>query len=308
MYNRQMGYIHDDKVLTALSIKYENAEYTGNMWLPEMGVAKETGKYKIYNRDGWFKGAPKKADGAITEEATLSYDEATYSCYERAIKDIVTDRAMQHADAPIKPKADTVEFLTEKVMLSQELDQWLLIVGTQGLNQATYKTDLTAATAWDGGTAPDILGDLSTAIKTIAKRIGKRPNQISFTTDIAEAVAQDDKIMEILKHHSTDMITGMGLPGSLRSMKIIITDALANEADEGLTASYEYILSDNIVCAYVNTGHQLTLGRTFVSKKFKVARWRDEDREGEFIKLNKVYAPKITTLAAGYLFTNGTNP
>jgi hypothetical protein len=304
MYNIKQGYIHDDKVLTALTVKYSNAEYTGQMWLPPMGVQKETGKYKIYNRDGWFKGAPKKADGAITEEATLSYDEATYSCYERAIKDIVTDRAMQQADAPIQPKIDTVEFLTEKMLLSEELDTWILLTGSSGLLQGGYYTALTAATAWAGGTAPDILGDLSSAIIAISKSIGKRPNQISFNTEIAESVSKDDKIMEILKHHSTDMITGIGLPGSLRSMKIIITDALLNTADEGLTASYDWLISDNVVCGFVDPRHQLTLGRTFVSSQRRVARWRDDDRDGEFIKLNAVYAPKITTLAAGYMFTN----
>lgn len=306
MFNVQKGYVHNDQVLSALSIKYTNREYTGGLWLPEFPVSKETGKYRIYSRDGWFKGAPKKADGALTEEATLSYDEGTYSCYERAIKDIVTDRALSYADAPVSPKMDTVEFLTEKVLLSKELDVWILLVGTSGLKQGGYYTALTATTAWDGGSNPDILGDLSSAIKTIAKAIGKRPNQISFNTDIAEAVAQDDKIMEILKHHSTDMITGIGLPGSLRSMKIIITDALLNTADEGLTASYDYVLSDNIVCGFVNPKNKLTLGRTFVAKKNKVARWRDEDREGEFFKVNTVYSPKITTLAAGYMFTNGS--
>jgi len=304
MFNVQKGYIHNDQVLSALSIKYENAEYTGEMWLPTFGVSKETGKYRIYSRDGWFKGAPKKADGALTEEATLSYDEGTYSCYERAIKDIVTDRAVKYADSPVSPKMDAVEFLTEKILLSKELDIWTLLTGTSGLQQAGYYTALTGTTAWSGGSSPDILGDISTAIKAIAKAIGKRPNQISFTTEIAEAVAQDDKIIEILKHHSTDMITGIGLPGSIRSCKIIITDALLNSADEGLTASYDYVLSDNVVIAFVNPKNKLTLGRTFSSSKNKVARWRDEDREGEFVKVNTVYAPKITTLAAGYMFTN----
>ncbi|HUW47290.1 MAG TPA: hypothetical protein VMW36_00920, partial [Patescibacteria group bacterium] len=278
MFNVQRNYIHDDQVLSALSIKYENAEFTGKMFLPEYKVAKETGKYRIYDREGWFKGAPKKADGAITEEATLSYDEATYTCYERAIKDIVTDRAVQQADAPIQPKADTTEFLTEKVLLAQELDQWILMVGASGLLQSGYYTALTSSTAWSGGSAPSILTDLSTAIKAISLAIGKRPNMIAFTTAIAEAVAQDDKIVEIMKHHSTDMITGIGLPGSLRSCKIIITDSLYNTADQGLTQAFGYVLSDNIVCAYVDPRNKLTLGRTFVSKQNKVARWRDEDR------------------------------
>lgn len=307
MYSMNKGYIHNDSVLTGLSVKYTNNEYVGKMFLPEYGVSKETGLYRIYDRAGFFKGAPKKADGAITEEATMAYDEGTYSCYERAIKDIVTDRAMQYADTPVKPKMDTTEFLTEKVLLSEELDIWILITGSSGLNQSGYRSVLTATTAWVDGTNPDILGDLSTAIKAIALSIGKRPNLISFNTEVAEAVAMDDSVMEILKYHGDKLVTGDALPETLRKMRVVYADALYNSADEGVTASYGYVISDNAVCAYIEPNHPLTLGRTFVSQKQQVARWRDEDRKGEFIKVSKIYSPKISTLGAGYIFTNCKN-
>ena len=307
MYSVNKGYIHDDSVLTGLSVKYTNSEFVGKLFLPEMGVQKETGKYRVYERTGFFKGAPKKADGALTEEVSMAYNEGTYTCYERAIKDIVTDRAMQYADAPVKPKMDTTEFLTEKILLSEELDIWILLTGSSGLNQAGYRSVLTATTAWVDGTNPDILGDLSTAIKGISLSIGKRPNLIAFNTEVAEAVAQDDKVMEILKYRSDKLVTGDALPETLRKMRVIYADALYNSSDEGVTASYGYVISDNAVCAYVEPGHPLTLGRTFVSQQQKVARWRDDDRQGEFIKVNKVYSPKITTLGAGWIFTNCKN-
>jgi len=307
MYNVQKGNIKVDKFLTALAVRYTNNEFTGGQFLPEYGVQKESDKYRIFRKDGFFKGAPKKADGAITEEATLVYDEATYSTYERAIKDIVTDRAMQNADAPVRPKVDATNFLTEKVVLSEEIDQWALILGSSGLgSSATYYTTLTAASAWIGGTDPDILSDLSDAIVAISKAIGKRPNKLALTTEVSEAIVQDPVIREILKYHTSSMITGNALPATLRNMAVILTDGLWNSADEGQTAVYEYILKYHVVCAFVDAANPLTLGRTFVSKPFKTVRWRDDDREGEFIKVNKVYSPTITDLSAGYMF-NRTN-
>ncbi|HUW49220.1 MAG TPA: hypothetical protein VMW36_10800 [Patescibacteria group bacterium] len=302
MYNVQKGNVRDDKFLTGLAVKYTNNEFVGGQWLPEYGVQKESDKYRIFRKDGFYKGAPKKADGAITEEATLSYDEGTYSTYERAIKDIVTDRAMQNADAPVRPKIDATQFLTEKVLLSQEIDVWALLLGTSGLEQSGYYEDLTSTTAWISGTEPDILNDLSDAIVTISKAIGKRPNKIGFTTEVSEAIVQDPVIREILKYHTTNMITGNALPSTLRNMQVVIADGLWNSADEGQTAVYEYIMKYRVCIAYVEPGNNLTLGRTFVSKPFKVVRWRDDDREGEFIKVNKVYAPKITSMDAGYMY------
>jgi len=272
-----------------------------------MSVQKETGKYRIFERTGFFKGAPKKADGASTEEVTMAYNEGTYSCFERAIKDIVTDRAVSYADAPVQPKMDTTKFLTEKILLSEELDIWTLLCGTSGLNQAGYRTVLDATTAWVDGTNPDILGDLSTAIKAISLAIGKRPNLIAFNTEVAEAVARDDAVMEVLKYRSDKLVSGDALPETLRNMTVVYADALYNSADEGVTASYGYVISDNAVCAFVDAGSPMNLGRTFVSSNQKVARWRDDDRQGEFIKVNKVYTPKIMNLGAGYIFTNCKN-
>ena len=137
MYNVQKGNIKEDKFLTGLAVRYTNNEFVGSQFLPEYTVAKESDKYRIFRKDGFFKGAPKKADGAITEEASLIYDEGTYSTYERAIKDIVTDRAVQNADAPVRPKVDATNFLTEKVLLSQEIDQWALLLGTSGLGSSS---------------------------------------------------------------------------------------------------------------------------------------------------------------------------
>jgi len=302
MFNVQKGNVRDDKFLTNLAVRYSNNEFVGSEFLPEYGVQKESDKYRIFRKDGFYKGAPKKADGAITEEATLSYDEGTYSTYERALKDIVTDRAMQNADAPVRPKVDVTNFLTEKVLLSEEIDIWALLLGTSGLESGAYYANLTAATAWIDGTDPDILGDLSDAIVLISKATGKRPNKIVFTSEVSEAIAADPVIREILKYHTTSMITGNALPATLRNMKVLFADGLWNENDEGQTASYEYIVKYRVAMAFVDPSNNLTLGRTFVSKKFKVVKWRDDDREGEFIKVNKVYSPKITNLDAAYMY------
>lgn len=293
-----------NQFLTGIVIRWTNREFVGGNLFPTKTVKKESDKYRIFKKDGFYKGAPIKVDGAITEEVSLAYDEGVYSCAERAIKDIVTDRAMQNADAPVNPKIDTAKFLTEKILLSEEIDQFLLAIGTSGLNQNGYRKVCTATNAWVTGSAPDILGDLSASIVNMSKSIGKRPNVLTINTETAEAIANDDKILEILKYHGTTMITGDALPPTLRNMRIVLADALVNTADEGQTANYEYILGDNAIIAYVKPGDPMNFGYTFVSRGFKVVDWYDKDREGILIKNSKIYAPIITNLEAGYLVSN----
>lgn len=303
MFGIGKAYIKTDKILTSLSVKYQNATYTGKGVLPEFTVQKESDKYRIFKKDGWFKGAPKKADGATTEEASLAYDEGTYSVYERAIKDIVTDRAMQNADAPVRPKIDATEFLTEKLMLSQEIDTWTLVTGATGLDQSGYRNALTSDTKWVDGTAATILKDLSAAIIAIVKQTTNRPNKLWMPSEVLEGIIQQAEIRDILKLASTSVVTAANPLPSLRGLAITIADAMYDDSDTPGTENYKYCMGNNAVMAFVNPSHPLTLGREFLSKTFNVARWRDDDRDGEFIKVNRVYAPKLTCLGAGWIFT-----
>ena len=296
-----------DKLLTGVAVRYTNASYVGDQLFPMQTVKKESDKYKIFKRDGFFKGAPIKADGAKTAEASLSYDEGTYQCKERAIKDIVTDRAVQNADSPVVPRTDTTKFLTEKIMLSKEIDQLRLATGTSGLDVSGYRIVLDATTAWVNGTSPDPLKDMSTAIKMMVGRIGIRPNTIIMNTDAAEALAADSTIRDLMKYHMGEsFVSGDPLPPTLRKMKVVIADALVNTANEGQTESLGYILGTNCIIAFVQKGHPMNFGVTFNSRPFRVSRWRDDDREGEFIKTDLVYVPKILNLMAGVLIKNVT--
>ena len=307
MFGIGKQYIKVDKLLTQIAIRYTNAAFTSASLIPDLTVQKESDKYRIYKKDGWFKGAPKKADGAETAEATLFYDEGTYSVYERAIKDLVTDRAVQNADAPVKPLSDTTEFLTEKINLSRELDIFGLAVGTSGLNQSGYRKALSAGTAWIDGTAATILRDISDGIIAVVKQTMQKPNVMFVTTEVIEGLALQAEVRDILKLQSTQMVTQMNPLPSLRGLNTVITDVMYDNSDTPGTEDFTYALGNNVIIAFVKAGHPLNFGYNFTSRGFQVARWRDEDREGEFVKTSKIYAPKITCLGAGYIFTTVKN-
>jgi hypothetical protein len=87
-----------------------------------------------------------------------------------------------------------------------------------------------------------------------------------------------------------------------------IGDAGSNSAAEGQTDSLSYVWGKHAIIAYVSPKisiKMLTLGVTFTYSQRIVKRWRDEDREGTYVRIgNDNYVQKIIAAVAGYLIKN----
>jgi len=307
-----------DEILTNLIVKFRVNEFKGMQLFPDFNVRKESNKFRVFLPKGFFKGAPIKADGAKTAEATLSYSEDTYTTFERAIKDLVTDRAQQNADLPVRPMIDSTNFLMEKIALSEEIDKFDLAITTLKAGGATATKTLTdggAGTNWRGSGADPLL-DFSDARRRIVKNVGKKPNWCFKNTDAHEAFLNVADIKEQIKHTSDRLVTADQPVPSVRGIPLVITDALVNIAAEDLTADFKSVMVDpsssgndhmTVIFAFVKLGDVVNFGVNFVSRSQRVQRWRGsegEDREGDFIKVSKIYTPKITSVGAGFVITH----
>lgn len=315
-FDKNKANIKVDKLLTGLVVKYRVNTYVGSGLFPDFTVRKESDKYKIFLPKGYFKGAPIKADGARTHEASPSYSEGTYACYERAIKEIVTDRAMANADTPVRPKIDTTNFLMEKIALSEEIDKFDLAITTLKAGGSTAYLELTtggSGTNWRG-TGADPRSNFSTARTKIKRNIGRLPNVCFMNTESYEALVQISDVADMIKHTSDRLLTAALPITTVRGIPLSMADALYNSAAQEATASYKNILVDpsaasnkHVMCifAYVaGGGDPVNFGVNFVARSQMVQRWRGsegEDREGDFIKVSKIYVPKITSVGGGFI-------
>ncbi len=306
-----------DKLLTNVVVKFRSNNYMASALLPDLTVRKESDKFRIFLPKGFFKGAPIKADGARTAVASPSYSEDTYQTYERAIKDIVTDRAQDNADTPVRPRIDTTNFLMEKVALAEEIDKLDLAITALKAGGSTAVKELTltgTGTNWRGSGA-DPLKDFSDAKRQIVRNIGMRPNLNMMDTNSLEALTQISDIKDQIKHTSDRLLTAENPITTIRGMTVTIADAVANTAKEDLAQTFRNVLVDpsaasnkhmTVLFAFVSPGNPLNFGVTFVSRSQRVQRWRGsegEDREGDFIKVSKIYVPKILSLGAGFMLT-----
>lgn len=303
----QTGKIHTNVHLSRLAIQHRNADFAGSVLAPDFLVTRESDKYREYKRDGFFSGAPVRSDGAPAEEASLSYDEKTYTTFERALKDIVTDRAISNADNVFNLKADTTRFLSDKIKLGREIDIADQLVATDGSGISSSAPDhvVTPSNLWDDPTNSDPESDIAIGKEAIMQQTGRKPNVLLIGGGVERHLATHPNIKELRKYTTTDALTKGGVPSMLWDLKVTVASAIYNTALDGETLNMDFVWGKNAIIAYVNPADTVTLARTFVlrSRNMVVTTWRDNEREGDWIRVVYDHKPKIICKECGYLLS-----
>lgn len=301
--------IKTNQHLSRLAIQFSNNTFQGDRLAPPFMVTKESDKYREYKRDGYFSGAPIRNDGAKAEKASLSYDDKTYSTKERALKDIVTDRAVDNADDVFNLKADVIRFLSDKIKLGYEIDQATALLATDGTGVSTSNPDhlVTPTNLWDDLTNSDPKADIATGKESIMKQSGRIPNILAIPGDVEKFLGQHPQIDELRKYIDKSALTDGGVPSRLWGLDVVILPAVRNNAKQGIDpVNMAYVWGKNALIAYVNPADNLSYARTFVlaSRNMRVDQWRDEEIEGQWQRIVKNYQAKVLCNTCGYLLQN----
>ena len=121
-------------------------------------------------------------------------------------------------------------------------------------------------------------------------------------------LAEHPQIIERVKYSQLGVLTSELLARVFQVETILIGEAGYNSANEGQTDAMSYIWGKHAILAYIAPQvrmKQVTLGYTFTYSQRLVKRWRDEDREGTYVRVgNDNYVQAIVAVGAGYLIYN----
>ena len=300
--------------LEDVAVGFRDNNFVLDRLIPEKPVNYDSAKFRVYSPKGYFKAAPKRGETAIPQQAALQYSEDTYTAEEFAMEGWVSDDSIRNSkDAGITPMTDETEFLSQKILLTNELLISAEIISAIKSAGALYYTNLTAGTNWlTGGATANILGNLSTGIKAVVRNTGLRPNLITMTTDVIEAVVNNSTVQDILKRMSSGVLTESVPIPRLRGMEILLADGLVNIGSYD-TPTYRSVIYDLdtatplkqvTIVSYANPASRLSLGKNFVSKPFKVFSGRGMEggrRQATLVAVWKKFVPKVTNPGAAYL-------
>lgn len=295
-----------DPALSNVSIKYTNDTFIADLVLPMVKVGKQTGKYYVYDKANLRIDKTQRSAGSAANEIDFGVaPSGTFSCDDHALKGFVADEIQDQADAALNPLIDETETVTEKLLLDRENNAATLLTSTANL---TNNVTLSGTAQWSDYANSDPIGDVRTARTTVHQNTFKKPNTLIMGKQVWDMLAEHPQIIERIKYSQLGVVTKELIARIFQVENIVVGEAGSNTAAEGQADSLSYIWGKHAIVAYISPVvrlKMLTLGVTFTYSQRIVKRWRDEDREGTYVRVgNDNYVQKIVAAAAGYLLKN----
>src|SRR3989304_2056074 len=119
--------VHVDAMLTNISVAYIQSQdgFIASKVFPLVRVAKESDKFYKYTKEDWFKDeAEIRADSTESAGSGYRLGADSYSTDLWAFHKDVGDRVRKNADSQINLDTDAVRFVTQRMLLRQEI-QWV---------------------------------------------------------------------------------------------------------------------------------------------------------------------------------------
>lgn len=255
--------VHRDAALSNLAVMYTNREYIADAIMPVIKVTKKSDEFFKFKPETMFNLASVDVVGAESvpgRPAPQLDSVGTYTCRDRALMDFISIDEELNADAPLEPRMDVTEILTNYLLLAREkrVADLVFASGNYGSNTAP----LTGADRWDTSTA-DPVAKILTALRTPLVR----PNTMVLGEEAYDALRTHPKILQyVLSRPATKagatplMVDQETLAAAFRLDKVLVGESIYNTAAEGAAASYSRIWGKS--CALIRVESQPSRRRT----------------------------------------------
>lgn len=295
--------VHQDAILTNVSVKYANGAAISDLVFPRVKVKKESDKYYKYTRDFRIPNT-KRAMGSETNKIGWNVTTDTYFCEEYGLHDDIYDRMRDNVDNPLDLDIDTTENITNALMLDREKRVADIVFSA---SVVTNTLALTGNDQWDDYAGSDPLGDIQTGLIAVKEACGKSPNRIVMGEQVMNELRNHPDLLERIKYTQKGIVTADLLSSLLPGTpQIVVGDLMYDSSQEGGTESLGYIWGKNVLIAYIEPSPSLrsiSLGYQFYSKERMTEKWREPKIKADRVEVTEIGDEKLVSADCGYLLT-----
>lgn len=307
--------VHIDAILTNISVAYiqEQGNFIANQVFPTVPVEKQSDKYFKYTKGDWFRDEAQLRAPA-TESAGSGYGLTTdnYSTLVYAFHKDVDDQVRANSDTPLNPDRDATQFVTQRMLLRQEID-WSATYFTTGV-WATDKTGGTDFTVWSNYTSSDPIEDIEAGKSTMLTNTGFMPNTLVLGYDVFRQLRHHPDVVDRIKYTSSE-VPAEGILSRLFGVdRVLVTRAIKNSGAEGASDSFAQVHGKNAALFYVaNSPGLLTpsAGYQFVwrgvsdgmGQNIGITRFRMPALRADRIEAQMAWDYKVVSTDLGYFFS-----
>lgn len=299
--------LHQDAVLTNLSLKYRNAAMIWPFVLPEVKVGKRSDKFYKYNKaDSYTLPDDKIGPKSLPNEYDWGVSTDNYSVKDHALGDWLPQEEIDNSDNPLQPEVDTNDFLNGLLDVAQE-KRVADLVFAAGSYPVGNKVQLSGTGQW-GQSADDPIGNILTAIETCFMRA----NTIVMGADAWMVFRKLPEVLDAVKGSTRYQ----GSPGGLATVaecaglfeveNWLVGRGRYNTAKPGQTASYSRLWGKHCAALHVPPSPGVrTIGFGFTFVEMRRATFRDFDgkrgvKGAHFFKVAWNSDEKIVASDVGY--------
>ena len=307
--------VHVDAILTNISVAYiqDQGNFIANQVFPSVPVEKQSDKYFKYTKGDWFRDeAQLRAPATESAGSGYSLSTDTYSTSVYAFHKDVDDQVRANADNPLNPDRDATTFVTQRMLLRQEID-WNTNYFTTGI----WDTDVVGGsdfTVWSNYTSSDPIEDIETGKSTMLTNTGFMPNTLVLGYDVFRQLRHHPDIVDRIKYTSSE-VPAEGILSRLFGVdRVLVTRGIKNSGAEGAADSFAQIHGKNAALYYVapspglltpSAGYQFAWRGVSdgMGQNIGISRFRMPELRADRIEAQMAWDYKVVSTDLGYFFS-----
>lgn len=299
MSNPTLRDVHVDQPLSQFSQAYWNDSYIAPMIFPEVRVDNKSDVYFKFDENAFFRRRAKpRAPGTRSQRADYAISTASYLCLSYALAKEIPDEVRNNADSPLRPDFNAAEFVTDALMLDQEIRVANLTTGGSGL--WTYSSS--PAVQWSASNS-DPFNDIQNAQSGVIQQIGRKPNVAVMSWDVWRRLKIHSDLVDRVKHTRPGGVpTVDDLMGFFDFEKVLVGHSIFDTSTEGQSASRAYVWGDGFWLGYVPAAPALEIPAAGYCVRWGtriVRRFRQEEERQDVIDAEEFMAEVIAASIAG---------
>lgn len=292
-------------VLTNIARQYRPHGFIADQVAPRVSVNKEAGQYVIFGATDNFRTDVDlmKPDRAETKEVDLSITTDTFVAREYSVKVSISRRERDQVDNVIALRQAKVNLVMDQLAVAREARVATLLKKT---TTGALTSGAAPSNNWNVDAAT-IESDIVTAKDAVYDLIGIEPNTLVLPYKVAEQIAFQQDIREVLKYTVPGRETlsaGVDiLPPRLWGLNVVVPRGRKASNNEGGASSFTDIWGDDPRVLYVDPNAQYgspSVAYTFQTRPVEMRTYNEPDPELEWIVGSEICVEKVTAPDAGY--------
>lgn len=294
------GGVHQDAVLTQISLEYPKTGLVGEELFPVVPVKKQSDKYYWFGRESWLpETSDYRAPGTEANEIPgLKLSQDTYYAQEHSLQIPVTDEERENADSPLAPDRDGTELVTSKILLGREVMMKNFVTDVSAYATGLSVT-LSGTTQFNDYVNSDPIGVFRTAMRAVHAKVFFEPNVSVIPYQVMSVLEDHPDIIERIKYSERAILTPEIIASVLGLQKVIVPGvAIGSGAvgSSGFAITAGYLWGKDIILAWVpprpgvkTPAFAYEFAWTYGGQTQVTDRWREDKRKSDIIRVSRRY-------------------